>query len=83
MKWKNIELSYKNNLANLKRKSCFELLEIDNNASFREAKLAYKAKVLLYHPDRTDPFMSAYSEEVIKLLNQAINEIKELRKNEQ
>ncbi len=83
MKWTNIELGYQDKLTNLKRKDCFELLGIESSATLKEARSAYKRKVLLYHPDRTDPFMSAYSEEVIKLLNEAIDKIKELKKNEQ
>ncbi|MBA6379692.1 MULTISPECIES: DnaJ domain-containing protein [unclassified Colwellia] len=82
MKWTNIELGYENKLDLLKKKSSYELLGITQEASLKEIKKAYKKKVLLYHPDRTDDFMTSYSEEVIKLLNKAVDKIKENIKNE-
>jgi curved DNA-binding protein CbpA len=82
MKWKNIDLGYENKLELLKKQSPYELLGLSNDATLKETKKAYKRKVLLYHPDRTDEFMTNYSEEVIKLLNKAVDKIKENIKNE-
>lgn len=82
MKWKNIDLGYESKLELLKNQDPYELLNIPREANLREVKKAYKRKVLLYHPDRTDTFMTNYSEEVIKLLNKAVDKIKENIKNE-
>ena len=82
MKWKNIDLGYESKLELLKNQAPYELLNISREANLREVKKAYKRKVLLYHPDRTDTFMTNYSEEVIKLLNKAVDKIKENIKNE-
>ncbi|MEI8624995.1 J domain-containing protein [Pseudoalteromonas sp. B137] len=82
MKWKNIDLGYESKLELLKNQDPYELLNISREANLREVKKAYKRKVLLYHPDRTDTFMTNYSEEVIKLLNKAVDKIKENIKNE-
>ncbi|WP_289169419.1 J domain-containing protein [uncultured Pseudoalteromonas sp.] len=82
MKWKNIDLGYESKLELLKNQDPYEILNISREANLREVKKAYKRKVLLYHPDRTDTFMTNYSEEVIKLLNKAVDKIKENIKNE-
>lgn len=41
-----------------------------------EVKKAYRKKMRLYHPDKTDAFMSEHGEELSKLLNQAVDQIK-------
>ena len=76
MKWKNIDTSYKNQLEKLKQQNSYERLGLEFGASMNQVKHAYRKKVSLYHPDRTDIFMTSYHEEVIKLLNQAVEQIK-------
>lgn len=75
MKWKNLNSKYKSRLDELKALSPHELLEVDEKASIEVIKSAYKKKVRTYHPDRTDPFMSEYGEEVLILLNVAFQTI--------
>ena len=76
MKWRNIENTYVERLEELKRLTPYELLEVDRSSSMVQIKKAYRKKISLYHPDRTDPFMKEYSEEVVKLLNIAIETLK-------
>ncbi|EGR2449323.1 J domain-containing protein [Vibrio cholerae] len=79
MKWTDIDTTqrgYNSELDLLKNQTPHERLGIPVNATLAEAKKAYKEKIRLYHPDRTDNFMSKYSSEVVKLLNDAIKRIK-------
>lgn len=80
MKWTEIdtEKGYTSEIETLKAQSPYQRLDIEPDSTLSEAKKAYKTKVLLYHPDRTDGFMSQYSSEVVKLLNDAIKRIKKL-----
>ncbi|MBT0032526.1 MULTISPECIES: J domain-containing protein [Vibrio harveyi group] len=79
MKWTDIDTvksGYKSELELLKKQTPHERLGIPINATLAEAKKAYKEKVRLYHPDRKDEFMSQYSSEVVKLINEAMKRIK-------
>ncbi|HCD1298488.1 TPA: DnaJ domain-containing protein [Vibrio diabolicus] len=79
MKWTDIntqQSGYKSELDLLASQTPHQRLGIEPSATLKEAKKAYKEKVRLYHPDRTDGFMSQYSSEVVKLLNDAIERIK-------
>ncbi|MCB5358364.1 J domain-containing protein [Vibrio lentus] len=79
MKWTEIDTKpngYKSELELMKSQTPHQRLGIETTATLLEAKKAYKDKVRLYHPDRTDGFMSQYSSEVVKLLNDAIKRIK-------
>lgn len=79
MKWTDISTTqsgYRGELEVLEGQTPHERLGIPTTATLSEAKKAYKEKVKLYHPDRTDDFMSQYSSEVVKLLNDAIKRIK-------
>ncbi|MEZ8096725.1 J domain-containing protein [Photobacterium swingsii] len=83
MKWTEIDADkgYTSKIEELRSQSPHQRLGIKPDATLSEAKKAYKTKVRLYHPDRTDGFMSQYSSEVVKLLNNAIQRIKELHGN--
>jgi DnaJ-class molecular chaperone len=76
MKWKNIDNNYKDHLESIRDQTPYERLGLEASATIIEIKAAYRRKVSLYHPDRTDIFMTSYSQEVIKLLNQALDQIK-------
>jgi DnaJ-class molecular chaperone len=76
MKWKDIDNSYSDQLERLKAQSPYERLGIECGASMEEVKNAYRHKMRLYHPDKTDKFMSEHGEEISKLLNQAVEQIK-------
>ena len=77
MKWREVRNEYRASLCDLREKSPYELLGVSETDSLDEMKTAYRRKVRLYHPDRTDEFMKQYSQEVVKLLNSAIDQIKE------
>lgn len=80
MKWKEIDTNYKNQLERLIAQNPYERLGIEYGSTMPEVKKAYRKKMSLYHPDKTDNFMSDHGEEVSKLLNQAVEQIKvELR----
>ena len=76
MKWKNIDLSYKDRVTQLSRLSPYELLGVSEGCSAEELKLAYRCLIKTYHPDRADPFMSRQCEEIIKLINAAYDRLK-------
>lgn len=76
MKWKDIDTRYSNQIARLKAQNCYERLGIQYGATMAEVRMAYRRKMRLYHPDRTDKFMSGHGEEISKLLNQAVEQIK-------
>lgn len=76
MKWNEIDTTYKNQLEVLKEQNPYERLGIQYGASMDEVKKAYRRKMRLYHPDRTDNFMTGHGEEISKLLNQAVEQIK-------
>lgn len=76
MKWKDIDTRYSNQLERLKAQNPYERLGIEYGATMGEVKMAYRRKMRLYHPDRTDQFMSDHGEEISKLLNQAVEQIK-------
>lgn len=71
MKWREIETGFDGRLQELRNKTAYEVLEIDASSSLLEAKKAWRRKVALYHPDRVDPFMRQYAQELVKILNEA------------
>lgn len=76
MKWKDIDTNYSNQLERLKAQNPYERLGIECGATMDEVKMAYRRKMRLYHPDTTDIFMTDHGEEISKLLNQAVEQIK-------
>lgn len=76
MKWKNIDANYLSQIEKLRLQNPYERLGIQFGATMGEVKNAYRKKIRLYHPDRTDNFMSGHGEELSKLLNQAVEQIK-------
>ncbi len=80
MKWKDIDNKYICRIDKLRNLSPYERLGLDSSATLEEAKRAYSRMIRLYHPDKTDDFMSEYGGEVVKLLNQAIDRIKSEKK---
>ncbi len=76
MKWNDLDSTYSNQIEKLKAQSPYERLGIEYGATMDEVKKAYRRKIRLYHPDKTDKFMSDHGEEIAKLLNQAVEQIK-------
>lgn len=71
MKWRDLKTEYKDFLHRLSSCKPNEILGVDQGATPKEIRTAYLLKVKTYHPDRLDPFMKNYSQEVMKLLNTA------------
>lgn len=76
MKWKNISTEYESELDRIKVQTAYERLGVTQDSTIEEVKKAYRKKIRIYHPDRTDAFMLGYSEEVTKLLNTSFEQIK-------
>lgn len=76
MKWKNIDTNYQSQIEKLRSQTPYERLGVECGATISEVKKAYRKKMRLYHPDKTDGFMSGHGEELSKLLNQAVEQIK-------
>jgi curved DNA-binding protein CbpA len=54
-------------------RQCFDVLELDNNASIDDAKQAYKDMVNIWHPDRfsNNPRLKQKAEDKLKEINEA------------
>ena len=52
-----------------------EVLNIAPGASADEIKSAYRQMVKVYHPDKSDPFMRKHNEQVIKIVNDAYEQL--------
>lgn len=81
MNWRDLTLNYKGRIAQLTLLDPYELLEVSRTCSLQEAKHAFRRKIAQYHPDRQDPFMREFSNEVAKLLNAAIASITREKQN--
>ncbi len=59
---------------------CFDILELDRDATIYEAKQAYKDLVNIWHPDRfsNNPRLKQKAEERLKEINQAYETVKSL-----
>jgi len=54
-------------------RQCFDVLELDSNASIDDAKQAYKDMVNIWHPDRfsNNPRLKQKAEDKLKEINEA------------
>lgn len=77
MKWTDRTPGWKNVLQEARLKSPHEVLGIAPNASLKEIRAAYLKLVKLYHPDKSDQFMGAFNEEMLKLINGAYERLKQ------
>ena len=71
MKWKERRTSYQSLLEDWQARTPHEILGVSEAASPEEIKKRYRRLVRLYHPDRSDPFMLAIKEEILKCINGA------------
>jgi DnaJ like chaperone protein len=72
MKW--VPLSQETGEAFYERQSAkpaHELLGVSESATDAELTRAYRRLVSKYHPDRLDPFLKAYSDRLMRLINAA------------
>jgi len=75
MKWKERPTSYRSLLEEWKTKSPREILGVPEDAPPEEIKRQYRRLVRLYHPDRSDPFLAATMEEILKYINGAYSSL--------
>ena len=71
MKWRNRKPELSDELSRLSGLEAHELFNIARDANVEEIKRAYHQLVKIYHPDKSDPFMRKYNEQVIKIINEA------------
>jgi curved DNA-binding protein CbpA len=76
MRWRELATKHEDRIAQLAAMSPHDLLGVTHNASAAEIKAAYVSLVKTYHPDKSDPFMARYNEQVIKLINAAYERLK-------
>ncbi len=75
MKWKDRRTSYRSLLEEWATKSPREILGVSEDAPPDEIKRQYRRLVRLYHPDRSDPFLAATMEEILKHINRAFSSL--------
>lgn len=71
IKWHDLKSPYQDQLARAAQQDPYELLSLLPGSSIEQIKAAYRAKLKLYHPDKTDPFLKAFGTEMTKLLTAA------------
>jgi len=82
MKWKNIKTTRQKYHMGSQKLNSYEVLGIEAYASIEEIHQAYRKLIKVYHPDIADEFMRKSSEEALKLINSAYEEVLKI-KNEQ
>ena len=75
IKWRNLDEPYQDRVTAMRALCAHEILGVPENCSKAEARRAYLALVKTYHPDQVGAFMAAHSQEVLKLINQAYDQI--------
>ena len=73
MKWKDPRPPYQSILEDWKTKSPREILGVSADAAPEEIKKQYRRLVRIYHPDRSDPFLTAVKEEILKKMSELDN----------
>lgn len=71
MKWKERRSSYQSILEDWQKRSPREILGVPADATPEEIKRQYRRLVRIHHPDRSDPFLTAVKEEILKHINRA------------
>ena len=76
IKWKSVQQGYSDRLETLAGASPYEVLGVSSDADDVSIKSAYIALVKKHHPDKSDPFMYKYNQEVLKIVNTSYQTIK-------
>ncbi|QEX21936.1 hypothetical protein FRZ61_18650 [Hypericibacter adhaerens] len=71
MQWTNKKGPLPSKLDEMRARTPREILGVADTASIVEIKTRYRELVKTYHPDSVDPFMRSYSEEALKIINDA------------
>lgn len=75
IEWRNLDQPYRSRLDSMRGRSAHDILGVSANCSKAEARMAYLTLVKTYHPDAADPFMASYNQEMLKLINQAYEDV--------
>ncbi len=75
MRWKNRKPQLSDELARLRGLEPYEVLGIAPDASADDIRAAYRRMVKIYHPDKSGPFMRKYNEQVMKIVNDAYDQL--------
>lgn len=84
MKWRALRSTYTDRLIELREQLAqdpYAVLGLVETASDEEVKLAYRKHVSSYHPDKQGEFFRAHSQEVMKVINAAYEQICAKRKS--
>ena len=71
MNWKNIGLRMQDEISKLESLEPHEVLGVPADAAIEDIKKAYRHLVKVYHPDKADPFMKEYNEQVLRIINES------------
>jgi DnaJ-domain-containing protein 1 len=74
MKWRDVNQGAQR-LHELKNADPYALFNVESSTDLPDIRRAYRAMVSTYHPDRADPFMRPYCDEILKILNAAMARI--------
>lgn len=77
MRWKDLNKGYTDRITEMAAKAPHEILGVAANATPDEVKAAYIRMIKAYHPDKSDPFVARYNQEVLKLVNTAYEKMRD------
>jgi DnaJ-class molecular chaperone len=80
MKWRDLNQT-PGRLEELRKADPYTLFAVDRGADLPAIKRAYRNLVMTYHPDKADPFMRSYCDEVLKIINRAMARIEDEYRN--
>ncbi len=75
MRWRNRNPQLSDELARLRALKPHEVLGIAPDSSADDIRAAFRRMVKIYHPDKSDPFMRKYNEQVMKIVNDAYDQL--------
>ena len=76
MNWKSQSISHASRLEALRAQDPYKVLGIQKGANGEALKEAYYKLMEVYYPAAVDPFMRPYCEELIKIINRCLEEVK-------
>jgi len=71
MKWLDINFQFSDEISRLNSLAPHEVLKVAADANVVEIKKAYRHLAKVYHPDKSDPFMTRHNEQVMQIVNAA------------
>lgn len=75
MKWQNLDRSLRSLIEEYRKKSPYEVLNVEAGASIEEIRKSYLKMIKIYHTDKTGEFMRIVNEEISKIINNAYDTI--------